>query len=127
MAQPETNLAVKHDDPSSILGATWGELLLQVSSDLHTPVSPLSCYHATTYNRLPPHPQRLLDPQDERYLLRRCREGSDELGNNGFYFGVTLVQVFGQRPHEDHHTLPHGVVAGIVGRILQELLKHWQQ
>lgn len=62
-----------------------------------------------------------------RYLLGGGREGSDELGNNGLHFGVTLVQVLGQRAHQDHHTLSHSIVAGIIGRVLQELLEYWQQ
>lgn len=62
-----------------------------------------------------------------RYLLGGGGKGSNELGNDGLHFGVTLVQVLGEGAHEDHHTLPHSVIAGIVGRILQELLKYRQQ
>lgn len=35
--------------------------------------------------------------------------------------------MLGQGAHEDHHALPHSIVAGIVGGIFQELLKNRQQ
>lgn len=60
-------------------------------------------------------------------LLWRSWEGSDQLGHDGFDFRVTLVQMFGQRAHEDDHTLPHRVIAGVLRRALQKLLKHGQQ
>lgn len=60
-------------------------------------------------------------------LLWWSWEGCDQLGHDGFDFRVTLVQMFGQRAHEDDHALPHGVVAGVLRRVLQKLLKHGQQ
>ncbi len=60
-------------------------------------------------------------------LLWGRAEGRDQLGHDGFDFRVALVQMFGQRAHEDDHALPHRVIAGVLRRALQKLLKHGQQ
>lgn len=61
------------------------------------------------------------------YLLRRRGEGGDEFGHDRFHLGVVFVQMFGQRAHEDDHTLANRVIAGVLRGVLQELLKHGQQ
>lgn len=35
--------------------------------------------------------------------------------------------MFGQGAHQDNHALTDRVVAGVLGGVLQKLLKHWQQ
>lgn len=52
------------------------------------------------------------------YLLRRRGERSDELGHDGFDLGVVFIQMFGQRAHENNHTLTDRIIAGVLGGVL---------
>lgn len=60
-------------------------------------------------------------------LLGGRAQRGDQLGHNGFHFGVALVQMLGQRAHEDDHALPDRVVARVLWSVLQKLLKDRQQ
>lgn len=62
-----------------------------------------------------------------KYLLGGGGQCRDQFGHDGLDLGVALVQMLGERAHEDDHTLADRVVAGILRGVLQELLENRQQ